>query len=250
MIVFATPAAAPPPPLAASISGYTVAYAWTASYSTPATPSGLVITEDDELISLDAVLTASTNPYHYEYLWEAQAGDGDWTEIDRTTTAVLTYYLAPMNQDVRIRVSDSNGAIYSDTLEGVGSLTFMRWALTTTTGNEDLIQELRYVRPQETTDLPLDQVVLQPLSGGDGDTQLPIVFTGQWLGERIGFTVQIRPDDRFLIDVFRAAAREPAGTIALKDPKGSVYLVQLGGFSITDLGAGQQAIGFSAIRVA
>jgi hypothetical protein len=249
MIVFATPAAAPPPPMTASISGYTVAYAWTASYSTPATPSGLVITEDDELISLDAVLTASTNPYHYEYLWEAQAGDGDWTEIDRTTTAALTYYLAPMNQDVRIRVSDSNGAIYSDTTEGVGSLTYPLWAMTTTSGNDDLILPLQWVQEGVGVDLPLDQVVMQPLSGGDGDTVLPIVITGQWQGERVTLNVIFPSNDTTVLEAVKAAAREASGTIALKDPDGAVYLVQ---FTSPQLNKqdGFTTAALSAIRVA
>lgn len=224
-------------------------YAWTTDFGTPSPVSGLTITADTESIALELAWDASTGTYHYEYLIEVQIGDGEWTEIGRTTDEAFTYYLAPLNTPVRLRVSDSNGAIYGEPSESSGELDFTRWAMTHVDGDSDFIQELRYVRPQETTDLPLDQVVLQPLSGLDGDTQLPIVFTGQWQGERIGFQVQIAPADRFLIGVFRRAAMQPQGSIALKDPKGNVYLVQLGAFQVTDLGAGHQLITFTAIRV-
>jgi hypothetical protein len=225
-------------------------YAWTSAFVAPSALSGLSVAPDTDSISLDLAVTPSADTYHYEYKWEAQVGDGDWTEIGRSSGATFVYYLAPLNQTTRIRVSDSNGSQYSATTESSGILAFERWAMSATDGDDDYIQELRYVRPQETTDLPLDQVVIQPLSGPDTDTQLPIVMTGQWQGERIGFQVQITPPDRFLIGVFRRAAMEPQGKIALKDPKGNVYIVQLGSFQLTDLGAGQQLISFGAIRVA
>jgi hypothetical protein len=227
-------------------------YAWTTVFVTPSTLTNLAVTSDTTLIALDVAWTASADTYHQETLIEAQAGDGAWTEVGRVAgaTATFAYYMAPLNADVRIRVSDSNGSQYSTPAEAVGNLAFERWAMTSPGGDDDFIHELRYIRPQETTDLPMDQVILQPLSGGDGDTQLPIIIGGQWQGERIGFTVQVRPEDRILIDVFKRAAMQPPGSIALKDPKGSVYTVQLSGLSLTDLGAGQQVLSFSAIRVA
>jgi hypothetical protein len=227
-------------------------YAWTSAFVAPSALGGLTVTADADSIALVVAWTASADTYHYETLVEAQVGDDDWAEIGRAlgSLATFTYYLAPLNQTVRIRISDSNGSQYSATTESSGILAFERWAMTATDGDDDYIQELRYVRPQETTDLPLDQVVIQPLSGPDTDTQLPIVMTGQWQGERIGFQVQITPADRFLIGVFRRAAMEPQGKIALKDPKGNVYIVQLGSFQLTDLGAGQQLISFGAIRIA
>lgn len=224
-------------------------YAWSADFTQPDPLTGLAVTADDVLISLDVECDPSEDTYHYEYLWEAQVGDGEWTEIGRSSDETFTYYLAPMNTDVRIRVSDSNGSQYSDTIETVGSLTFERWAMTHVDGNDDFITELRYVQ-QEPLDIPLDQVVLQPLSGADGDTQPPIIFTGQWQGERIGFQLEVVPEDRGLIALLKRAALEPQGKIALKDPLGPVYIVQLGGFQVGDRTAGHQLLAFTAIRVA
>lgn len=225
-------------------------FAFTADYTAPAALTSVAADDDTESIANVLTWDASADTYHEEYLVERQVGDDAWTEIGRTTDETFTDYLAPLNLDVLYRVSDSNGSQYSDPTETTGNLAFMRWAMTHVEGDEDFIQELRYVRPSGTTDMPLDQTVLQPLSGSDGDTQLPIVFVGQWQGERIGFQVQIEPVDAFLIDTFRSAALKPQGKIALKDPKGAVYLVQLGNFRKADMGAGRQLIEFDGIRIA
>jgi hypothetical protein len=228
----------------------TVSYSETAAFGTPATLTGLVATPNSDSICLDLTWTASGDTFHYEYLIEGQSGDGAWTEIGRSATNAFSWYLVPLNTPVRVRVSDSNGAIYSATTEVASFLTYLRWALTNPTGDAAYLTELRYVQPQEATDIPLDQTVIQPLSGPTGDTQLPIVITGQWQGERIAFSLLIKPSDRYLITMLRNAARVAIGGIYLKDPKGSVYAVQLGSFRLTDLGAGNQQVEFTAIRIA
>lgn len=230
-------------------------FSFTTAFTQPEQIVSMLIDEDTEAIALVATWDESGDDFHEEYLVEAQTGDGEWAEVGRTTNETFTYYLTPLNQDVRMRVSDSNGSQYSEPLEEVGNLTFARWAMTHVDGNDDFIHELRYVRPSSTTDMPLDTTMLQPLSEPDGtgrlnDTQFPIVFVGQFQGERIHFAVHLSPEDASMIDVFRRAALEPQGNIALKDPKGPVYIVQLAGFTKTDLGAGHRMIEFDGIQIA
>jgi hypothetical protein len=226
-------------------------YQWTTSFATPAALTGLAVVADVDSIALVATCNASGDTFHYEYLWEAQVNDGPWLEVGRTATPTFTYYFANLNTNVRIRVSDSNGALYSTTVETVGLLPFTRWAMSHRTGNANFIQELRYVLAPLSTDLPLDQVAIQPLSDlSGGSNQLPIVFTGQWQGERLGFTMHLKPEDSFLRQVFEDAVFEDQGNIALKDPKGNVYIVQLGSLHFSDIGAGQQRVDLAALRIA
>lgn len=227
-------------------------YQWTTDFATPAALSGLAVTPDLDAIALVASCTASADTYHYEYLWEAQVGDGPWAEVGRTALPTFTHYFANLNLPVRMRVSDSNGALYGDPVEAVGTLTFARWTMAHRTGNADFIHQLRYVQVGVGTTLPLDQVLLQPLSGPDPTVQqLPIVFTGQYQGERLTLQVKLTPTDAGMRDVFAAAALEAQGDIALKAPDGHVYVVALGSLQTSDLGqGGHQVVSLTATRVA
>lgn len=226
-------------------------YQWTTNFATPAALSGLAVTPDLDAIALVASCTASADAFHYEYLWEAQVGDGAWAEVGRTTGPSFTYYFANLNLPVRMRVSDSNGALYSDPVESVGTLSFGRWAMAHRTGNADFIHELRYVQVGVGKTLPLDQTLLQPLSGPDTtQQQLPIVFTGQYQGVRLTLQVKLAPLDGGMEDVFAAAALQAQGDIALKAPDGAVYVVAFGSVQTTDLGqGGHKMVSLSATRV-
>lgn len=224
-------------------------YAWTSAFATPAALTGLTVTADLDAIALVGACTASADTYHYEYLWEAQVGDDPWTEIGRTTLPTFTHYFANLNLPVRMRVSDSNGALYSTPTESVGTLTFSRWTLAHATGNADYIMPLAWAQEGATIDLPLDQVAIQPLSGPNGDTQLPIVFTGQWQGERVSLDVLVPSDDQSVLEALKGAVLQAAGSVAIKSPDGEVYIVQIGPLRLTKQD-GFTLVSVSAIRVA
>lgn len=222
-------------------------YSWTAAFSTPAKLTGLSLIADLDDIAIAASVTPSGDAFHYEYVWEAQVDDDPWAEIGRTTDPAITWYLANLNRDVRIRVSDSNGALFSTPLEAVNRIDFKHWVLTHVDG--DFVEPLENDLFGTTIRSELDRVSLQPLSGLDTDTQLPIVFTGQWKGERISLSLLVLAERTSLIATLRAAAREPLGKVALKDPDGGVWIVALGDLDRTDLGAGNRSVSIQGVRV-
>lgn len=224
-------------------------FALTTAFTQPDELVSILIEADTESIALVASWDESADDFHEEYLVEAQAGDGSWAEVGRTTDETFTYYLAPLNQDVRMRVSDSNGSQYSDPIEDVGNLAYSLWALTHVDGDEDFIAPILWAQEGATVDRPLDQTVLRPLSDTEGDTQYPIVFTGQWQGEEVGLTILVPDDDQGLLETLKRAARETVGTIAIKSPDGKVYIVQFGAQRLTQQ-EGFVLVTVGAIRVA
>lgn len=225
-------------------------YAFTADFTTPDPVANLVLTPDPETISVLAEWDASLDPFHYEYLIEVQGhdADGEWAEVGRTTETSFAYYFAPSNIDMSLRVSDSNGSQYSDPTEETAHLEYEHWSLVSSDGS--VLLSLPNDLPGTRIDLPLDQRSVQPLSGPDGDDQFPLVFTGQWQGERISASFYIFAVDRqAFLDAFRAAARLPQGTVALKDPDGGVFVVAVGGLSLQDMGNGDRQLNVTAVRI-
>lgn len=231
------------------------AYLWATAFTTPAQPTNLVLTPDTDTASILATVDASADARHEAYVWEHEDEDGDWVEIDRTADPELTFRLARHNRLTRIRVMDWNGdpteAGSSEPLEAETTLEELRWWMVHLAGDDEFTTELRHVELGTVTEDPLDQVVLQPLSGSDGELQPPIVITGQRQAERLTLSLHLsREDGQALIRLFQRAARLAAGSIALKDPKGPVYVVATGGSRVTDLGSGRRRLELTAVRVA
>lgn len=227
-------------------------YLWTPTYSTPAAPTGLTATPVAQTASLDLAVNASSNPYHETYVWEAQSPDGpNWIEIGRSVGPAFSWLLAPFNETVGIRVRDNIGAPdLSDPIETTARIALPQWWLTNVDGDGDFIRQLDWVQVGYRTAIPLDQVTIQPLSIDSDAPSLPLIFTGQFQGERTSLSITLLEDDLSLMRLLQRAARQPAGKIAIKDPSGPVYLVQFGGQQLTDQGAGVKQLDVDAVRVA
>jgi hypothetical protein len=224
---------------------------WTTNFTTPSVLTGLVLTQDGPV--LVATWTASAATYHYAYLVEAQTLDGDWVEVGRPTTPVFRYTLAAPNLETNIRVSDWNGAAdpggYSLPVEASATLVLYRWWMVDLRGGDEFTEELRFVVRGEATEKGLDQVILDPLSGDDGEVAFPIVITGQRRAERITLSMDVVQEDAYIIRLLERASRLPSGSVAFKDWQGPVYVVQVGPLRTSGIVVGKR-VEVSAVRVA
>lgn len=225
-------------------------FRWSTEFATPAALANLALTVDAEHSWILAAVDASSDEFHEAYVWEVQDQDGQWVEIERTTDAELTYRLAALNVETRIRVRDWIGSAddggYSEPVDAAATVEHPLWWLVHTGGDEEFTVPLEWASGTITTEVPLDQVVLQPLSGADGEMAAPIVITGQYQGERVSLSMVVeRPTARLL----QRAARLAPGSIALKDPKGPVYVAQLGGLRLEDRDDGFWRLTTTATRV-
>jgi hypothetical protein len=228
-------------------------FQWTAAFTTPALPSGLVVAPDAPSSTLTLTVTASTDLYHEAYVWEAQSPDGDWIEVDRTTDPLATYLEAPLNVPVSLRVRDWNGAAdstgYSDPVEVVSTLASDIDQLVHPDGDPSWIRDLTHVAVGTSRERKIDQVVLQPLSGPNGDSIPALVYTGQWQGDALTVTLDVLDEERDLLRWLDRVTRLGVRYMLLKTIKGAVYRVQLGSRSEQETVYGWR-ITLAAVQVA
>jgi hypothetical protein len=226
-----------------------VTITWTTAFTPPDALANLVATPDYATSALDVSCDPSEDTYHYEYVWEGEDEYGEWTEIGRTIDPAIRWYFAPLNVTGAVRVRDSNGsADLSDPLTGSGLVDLPTWWLVQAGGDPAYTFPLHWVEDGHAIDLPLDQTTMQPLSGPDSEAQDPIIVTGQWQGEILSLSLVLMAADRSLVALLRRAARLPVGSIAIKSPKGPVYIPAFGPMKVSDLGDGADRLDLTVTR--
>jgi hypothetical protein len=211
---------------------------WVASFTKPATLTGLVLSVDSATSLVSLAWTASTVPltHFFRYEVERQYGEREWERADSgelTDRAAPTFVdeEAPAGALVRYRVRQNIGSAddtaLSDPLEGELT-TPEQWAVVVP-GDRDLTEGDLRIEPGATQAAPWSQDYPRPLG-----RQFPLLSEQPRPIGRIGrvFSLQlwISRERRDLADkVFDWEAVRPY--VVLKDPDAGVFRVVLSGWA-------------------
>lgn len=208
-------------------------FEWTTAFTTPATLADLTITPDPASSSFVVAWTPSADPYHESYPVDVQGPDGDWIEVARPVAAEAVWVEAPLNVAQRVRVRDWTGTAdltgYSIPVEDADTLESDIDQMVHPDGDPDFIRDLTHVAVGTIRERGIDQVILQPLSGTDGDTAHALVYTGQFEASALTLTLDVLEEERELLRWLDRATRLGVRYMLVKTIKGAVYRAQLGG---------------------
>jgi hypothetical protein len=209
--------------------------AWAPLFLKPPAPTLLVLTPQASPPAVLVSWTASTASYLEGYIVKRREGRGVYVRIDANGNpdpdAVITGvsfvdYRAANGVALDYSVQAWSGAADEESglslsLEGATSTAEEAWWYVDPEGV--WTEELRYV-VDWSEEAPLSELVIDPLPDEDGLPEPAVLISGERQGERVRLSLEIGPEDAFLIERIRgsSSAREHAYGY-LKSPIGHVW---------------------------